>query len=46
MKEPQYRAMHRIEKVIPGIEMARSYQRRWLRADPIVGITFFTKPVP
>ena len=39
MKEPQYRAMHRIE-------VARSYQRRWLRADPIVGITFFTKPVP
>jgi MFS superfamily sulfate permease-like transporter len=46
MKESRHRAIHRIEKVIPGIQVAHSYQRRWLRADQIVGITFFTKPVP
>lgn len=45
MNEPRHRVMHLIKKVIPGVGVARTYQRRCLRADLIAGITFFTKPV-
>ncbi len=46
MNGPRHRTMHLIEKVIPGIRVARTYQWRWLRADLIAGITVFTMPVP
>ncbi len=29
------------EKVIPGVRMIRIYQRRWLRADLLAGVTIF-----
>ena len=42
MNEPRHRAAQLIEKVIPGIRVARTYQRGWLRADLIAGVTVFT----
>ena len=30
-----------IETVIPGVRMIRIYQRRWLRADLLAGVTIF-----
>ncbi len=38
--------LHLIETVIPGIRLARTYQRRWLRTDLIAGVTIFAILVP
>jgi sulfate permease, SulP family len=35
-----------IETVIPGMRLARTYQRRWLRTDLIAGVTIFAVLVP
>ena len=35
-----------IETVIPGVRMIRTYQRRWLRADLMAGVTIFAMLVP
>ena len=35
-----------IETVIPGVRMIRTYQRRWLRADLLAGVTIFAMLVP
>jgi sulfate permease, SulP family len=35
-----------IETVIPGVRMIRTYQRRWLRAGLMAGVTIFTMLVP
>ena len=38
--------LHLIETVIPGIRLARTYQRRWLRTDLIAGVTIFAVLAP
>ena len=40
------RTLHVIETVIPGVSMIRTYQRRWLRADLVAGVTIFAMLVP
>src|SRR6266480_2724267 len=40
------RTLHVIETVIPGVSMIRTYQRRWLRADLLAGVTIFAMLVP
>jgi len=35
-----------IETIIPGVRMIRTYQRRWLLADLVAGITIFAMLVP
>ncbi len=39
-------ALSRIEQATPGIQVARSYRRRWLRADLIAGVTIVAILVP
>lgn len=46
MKKSTHKAMRLIEMVIPGIGVARSYQRRWLWADLSAGLTIFAMLVP
>lgn len=46
MKKSILKAMQSIEAVIPGIRVARSYQRRWLWADLFAGLTIFAMLVP
>jgi len=38
--------LHVIETVIPGVRMVRTYQRRWLRADLVAGVTIFAMLLP
>ncbi|HEY6407869.1 MAG TPA: sulfate permease [Ktedonobacteraceae bacterium] len=38
--------MRRIETVIPGVRVARTYQRSWLRFDLIAGATIFAILIP
>ena len=33
--------LHVIETVIPGVRMIRTWQRRWLRAHLVTGVTIF-----
>jgi hypothetical protein len=33
--------LHVIEKVIPGVRMIRTWQRHWLRAHLVAGVTIF-----
>lgn len=46
MKKSTLYALHFVEKVIPGLRVARTYQLRWLRADLLVGVTIFAMLVP
>ncbi len=46
MKKSIFKAMQSIEVVLPGIRVARSYQRRWLWADLFAGLTIFAMLVP
>jgi MFS superfamily sulfate permease-like transporter len=34
-------ALHVIERVIPGVRMIRTWQRRWLRVHLVAGVTIF-----
>ncbi|HEY6411017.1 MAG TPA: sulfate permease [Ktedonobacteraceae bacterium] len=45
-QKPVPRTLHVIETVIPGVRMIRTYQRRWLRADLVAGVTIFAMLVP
>ncbi len=45
-QKPVPGALHMIETVIPGVRMIRTYQRRWLRADLLAGVTIFAMLVP
>jgi len=38
--------LHVIETVIPGVRMIRTWQRRWLRAHLVAGVTIFAMLVP
>ncbi len=33
-------------RLMPGLQVARTYQRRWLRADVFAGLTIFAMLVP
>lgn len=46
MKKSTHNAMRLIEMVIPGLGVARCYQRSWLWADLFAGITIFAMLVP
>ena len=46
MKKSTHKAMRVIETVIPGLGVARSYQRSWLWIDLFAGITIFAMLVP
>ena len=46
MKKSTHKAMRAIETIIPGLGVARSYQRSWLWADLFAGITIFAMLVP
>jgi SulP family sulfate permease len=46
MKKSTHQAMRLIETVIPGLGVARSYERRWLWVDLFAGLTIFAMLVP
>jgi SulP family sulfate permease len=46
MKKSALVALHFIEKAIPGLKVARTYERRWLWADLFAGVTIFAMLVP
>ncbi len=46
MKKSIYSALRLIEKVVPGLKVARTYERRWLWADLFAGVTIFAMLVP
>src|SRR5271157_6208762 len=46
MKQSAHGALQFIETAIPGFRVARIYQRRWLRADLLAGVTIFAMLVP
>ena len=46
MKHALPSAQQWIETVMPGLQVARTYQRRWLRADVFAGVTIFALLVP
>ena len=46
MKKSPHSALRCIETVIPGLKIARTYQRRWLRPDLLAGMTIFAQLVP
>ena len=46
MKKSILKVMRSIEVVIPGMRVARCYQRRWLWADLFAGLTIFAMLVP
>ena len=46
MKKSTHKAMRVIETIIPGLGVARIYQRSWLWADLFAGITIFAMLVP
>ena len=46
MKKSTHKAMRVIETIIPGLGVARIYQRSWLWADLFAGITNFAMLVP
>jgi SulP family sulfate permease len=46
MKKSTSRALHFIEKAVPGLRVARTYERRWLWADLFAGLTIFAMLVP
>ena len=47
MKKGYTRRVPRVlERVMPGLQVARTYQWRWLRADVFAGLTIFALLVP
>ncbi len=46
MKKSTLHALHFIEQILPGLRVVRTYQRRWLPADLLVGVTIFAMLVP
>lgn len=46
MKKSIYSALRLIEKVVPALRVARTYERRWLWADLFAGVTIFAMLVP
>jgi hypothetical protein len=40
------RTLRVIETVITGVRMIRAYQRRWLRAEQLAGVSIFALLVP
>jgi sulfate permease, SulP family len=46
MDKPSLSAAQLVERVIPGIKVARTYQWRWLRGDLIAGATMFAVLAP
>ena len=47
MKKGYIRSVLRsLERVMPGLQVARTYQWRWLRADVFAGLTIFALLVP
>jgi SulP family sulfate permease len=46
MKKSIARALHFIEKAVPGLGVIRIYDRRWLWADLFAGVTIFAMLVP
>jgi sulfate permease, SulP family len=46
MKKSALDALHFVEKAIPGLRVARTYERRWLWADLFAGVTIFAMLVP
>src|SRR6266705_2398254 len=46
MKKSALDALHFIEKAIPGLRVARIYERRWLWVDLFAGMTIFAMLVP
>jgi SulP family sulfate permease len=46
MKKSTHTALRCIETVMPGLRIACTYQRRWLRADLFAGVTIFALLVP
>src|SRR5215471_18775100 len=46
MKKSLARALHFIEKAVPGLGVIRIYDRRWLWADLFAGVTIFAMLVP
>ena len=46
MKKSTESALRFIETVIPGLRIARTYRRSWLRADLFAGVTIFAMLVP
>jgi SulP family sulfate permease len=46
MKKPAHHTRRLIKTVMPGLDVARCYQRNWLWADLFAGITIFAMLVP
>ena len=46
MKQSTHRVLRFIEKVVPGLRIARIYERGWLWADLFAGVTIFAMLVP
>jgi SulP family sulfate permease len=46
MKKSTESALRFIETVVPGLRVARTYRRSWLRADLFAGLTIFAMLVP
>ena len=46
MKKSALAGLHLIEKAIPGLRVARTYERRWLWTDLFAGVTIFAMIVP
>src|SRR6266516_2738016 len=46
MKKSTESALRIIETAIPGLRIARTYRRSWLRADLFAGVTIFAMLVP
>ena len=46
MKQSTHGALYFFEMVIPALQVARIYQRSWLRADLLAGVTIFAMLVP
>ena len=46
MKKSALAGLHFIEKAIPGLRVARTYERRWLWTDLFAGVTIFAMIVP
>ncbi|RKG51066.1 sulfate permease [Corallococcus sp. AB011P] len=46
MKRTAVTAVHDLSRFLPGVEQARTYERRWLRADLLAALTVGTMLIP
>src|SRR3974377_1046762 len=46
MKKSAVAALHFIERAVPGLKVARTYEGRWLWVDLFAGVTIFAMLVP